>query len=366
MRNLINWEFKHLLQQKIIYITLMVIIGFVVVGHTVIDTASKMEFDKSEGIITEQELKTAEKNIKDLSFDYNVNFTILKAQQLQDYQTAKISELFQILQNKNSGSDTKIRKEIEMRENVDVMYLTYYFVAESIVNYLSNDGVIFIGMLILVGIYSIFSRDATTGVSQYTLTSKFGRTKLVTAKIIVTLTYTFFVTIGMIIFTWIYQLYRASTNMSYWKHAFEGWDAPIQFITGLATSPYAMSIAQFHFVQLGFLLLGSMVLAILFLVVSSFSKNSFISFLISLSILFIPIVVIDILKGETQFEWINAIYPYTPTFIMKTQALFESFRGFHIASNVITGPYIAIGISIALLIGSLFYLKWYVSRKKVV
>ena len=191
MRNLINWEFKHLLQQKIIYITLMVIIGFVVLGHTVIDTTSKMAFDKSEGIITEQELKNAEKNIKDLSFDYNVNFTILKAQQLQDYQTAKISELYQILQNKNSGSDTKIRKEIEMRENVDVMYLTYYFVAESIVNYLSDDGVIFIGMLILVGIYSIFSRDTTTGVSQYTLTSKFGRTKLVTAKIIVTLTYTF-------------------------------------------------------------------------------------------------------------------------------------------------------------------------------
>src|SRR5699024_4398883 len=102
MRNLINWELKHLLQQKIIYITLMVIIGFVVLGHTVIDTTSKMAFDKSEGIITEQELKNAEKNIKDLSSDYNVNFTILKAQQLQDYQTEKISELLQILQDKNN------------------------------------------------------------------------------------------------------------------------------------------------------------------------------------------------------------------------------------------------------------------------
>src|SRR5699024_3359752 len=366
MRNLINWEFKHLLQQKIIYITLMVIMGIVDLGHTVIDTTYKMAFDKSEGIITEQELKTAEENIKDFSSDYNVNSTILKAQQLQNYQTGIIRELHQILKNKNSGTNLKTMKEIEMRKNVDVMYLTYYFVAESIVNYLSNDGVIFIGILILAGIYSIFSRDATTGVSQYTLTSKLGRTKLVTAKIIVTLTYTIFVTIGMIVFTWIYQLYRASANLSYWKYAFEGWDAPIQFITGLSTSSYAISIALFHFVQLGFLLLGSIVLSILFLVVSSISKNSFISFLISLSILFLPILVVDILMADTQFAWINAIYPYTPTFIMKTQALFETFRGFHIGSNVILGPYVAIVVGILLIVGSLFYLKWYVGSKKVV
>src|SRR5699024_11181559 len=120
-----------------------------------------------------------------------VNVSILKAQQLQDYQTEKISVLYQILHKKNSVSNIKIRKEIEMSENVDFIYLTYYLVAVCMVNYLSDDGVIFIGMLILVGIYSIFSRDTTTGVSQYTLTSKFGRTKLVTAKIIVTLTYTF-------------------------------------------------------------------------------------------------------------------------------------------------------------------------------
>ncbi len=366
MKNLIKWEFRHLLQQKMIYIALILIFGMVVLGHSVIDTSSKINFDKVEGIITEQDISTAEENMKNYSFDYNVNYTILKAQELENYQIGKISELNTILEEKYNGANSEIKEEIEMRKNVDVMYLTYYLVAESIVNYLSADGVIFIGILILIGIYSIFSRDGTTGVSQYTLTSKYGRTKLVSAKIIVSLTYTFFVSCGIVIFTWIYQLYRASANISYWEYAFDGWNAPIQFITELATAPYAMSIAQFHIVQLCFLLLGSISLATVFLIVSSVSRNSFISFLISLSVFFIPIVVVDILMADTQFAWIDAIYPYTPTFIMKTQALFETFRSVHIGSVVIDGPYLAITTGALLVIGGLIYLKWYVVNKKTV
>lgn len=366
MRNLIQWEFRHLFQQKIIYIAFILIIGMIVLGHTVTDTTPKIVFDQKEGIITEQDIQTAEEKIKNAPSEYDVHFTILKAQELENYQTEKINELNTILKNEFNGSHSGIEKEIEMRKNVEVMYLTYYLVAENIVDYLSDNGVIYIGILISLGIYSIFSRDTTTGVSQYTLTSKYGRTKLVTAKIIVSLTYTILVTFGIIVFTWIYQLYRASANMSYWEYAFDGWNAPIQFITDLATSPYAVSIAQFHIVQLGFLLLGSISLAFLFLIVSSISKNSFSSFLISLSILLIPIIAIEILKADTQFEWINAIYPYTPTYIMKTQDLFDTFRGLHVGPFVIIGPYLAIITGGLLVVGGFIYLKWYVKTKKAI
>ncbi len=53
-------------------------------------------------------------------------------------------------------------------------------------------------------------------------------------------------------------------------------------------------------------------------------------------------------------------------FILKTQALFETFRSVQIGSVVIVGPYLALIIVILLLISSLFYLKWYVVNKKVV
>lgn len=359
-----KWEFIHLVKQKTIYIMLVLFACFILLGHSVIDTSSKPAYDELQGPISQQDIKDAMAYDMTTPSTYsNPYLTVLYAEQLSQMQEEKISELASL--NKAS-EDPEIKAEIQYRENVDTMYLTNYQLPELIVLYVSNESAVFIAVLLLLGVYSIFSRDVSTGVFQYVLTSKYGRTKLVTAKIIVSLAYTLLVYLVVVVGSWTYQIYRASANLDYWKYIFDGWEAPLSFISGFALSPYALSVMEYHVVQLGFLLLGSLALTVLFLVVSAISKNSFTSFLICAGIFFVPIIVVDIVKAVPSIKWINAIYPYSPTYTMKVDSLFDTFRSMNIGSFVIIGPYIALVSTMVFIVGSLLFLKWYVRDRKLV
>ncbi|SES45374.1 ABC transporter permease subunit [Psychrobacillus sp. OK032] len=371
MRQLIIWELKLLLQQRIIYAVLLLIACFIFLGHSVIDTSDQSAYDQLEGPIGEQDVEEATKILasieagsKELSNTDNPYYTILFAEKLSVLQDDAINGLENELVN--TSNNVEIKEEIQFRDNVNVMYLTNFEFPDIVIEYLSGNGVTFIGILLLVGLYAIFSRDDATGVSQYTLTSKYGRTKLVTAKIIIASLYTIVVYASITTIIWIYNLYRASANMSYWSHAFKGWDAPIQFLTSLATSPYALSAMEYHAIQLGLLLLGSIALTLIFLVVSSLCKSSFTSFLLCAGIFFIPIVIVDIVKAVPYIKWLDAIYPYSLTYIMKVESLFESFRSIHIGSLVILAPYLAFGIAILTILCSILFIKWYFRNQKVI
>ncbi|MGD6844661.1 ABC transporter permease [Bacillus infantis] len=365
MWELVKWESRHLFRQKAIYVVLFLIACFIFLGHSVIDTSSKPAYDELEGPISKQDITeaTAAESTAP-SYYSNPYYTVLYAEQLSILQNEKITELKKALSN--TPNDPEIKKEIEYRNNLDVLYLTNYQLPELVVEYLSSEGVIFMGALLIIGLYSIFSRDEVTGVSQYTLTSKYGRTKLVTAKIMVSFIYTLVVYLVVTLFTWTYQIYRASANISYWKYAFEGWEAPIQFLSELTVSPYPFSIMEYHAIQLGFLFLGSLALTLIFLAVSSVSKNSFISFLFCTAIFFVPIIIVDIVKAVPRIGWLNAIYPYSPTYTMKAEALFGTFRSIHAGSLVVIGPYLALIITILFITGSILFLKWYVGNQKVI
>lgn len=366
MKQLLKWEAKLLLRQKMIYVTAILMVAFMVLSHTVIDTSDQAAFDEQAGPISVKDLEKAEQVLTEIE-NGTREATVMDNPYLHMLAAKEYSMMEEELQEELSQENTPLaKKELEYREAIDVMYVANYEFPELLIEYTSGNGVIFIGVLLLIGLYPLFSRDETTGVAQYTLTSKYGRSKLGTAKLTVAVLYSVVVYLCVVSVIWLYNLYRASANGSYWTHASKGWDAPVQFLTALAGSPYPLSAGQYHMIQLGILLLGTLTLAVLFVLVSSLCKNSFTSFLVSAGIFFIPIIVVDIAKAVTSIKWLDIIHPYTITYTMKMDALFNSFQGVQIGSFILIGPYIAVILLTLILLTSLRTTKWYVGSKKMI
>ena len=137
---------------------------------------------------------------------------------------------------------------------------------------------IFISILILVSICTIFSNEYQSNTASIVLSSKNGQKKLTVAKIIT----------GLIFSTLVFLLINGIQVILLAMHGFNSWDVPMSFLSPYVRGPYNMNIGIFYICGLIVSFIGFMLFTLLVILISLISKNNMLSFAASIAMLLGP------------------------------------------------------------------------------
>lgn len=135
-----------------------------------------------------------------------------------------------------------------------------------------------ISILIIVSICTIFSNEHQSNTASIIFSSKNGQGRLTLAKVISGL---LFSTIIFIIINGIQVLIMA-------MHGFDGWNLPMSFLFSYVRTPYTMNIGTFYMLGLLVSYIGVILFTLLVMLVSLAIKNNMLSFAINIAILLVP------------------------------------------------------------------------------
>ncbi|XTR39151.1 hypothetical protein ACQQ2T_07105 [Paraclostridium tenue] len=141
-----------------------------------------------------------------------------------------------------------------------------------------NMNCMWMSILILVSICTIFSNEYQSNTASIVLSSKNGQKKLTTAKIIT----------GLIFSTFVSLIMNGIQVIILAMHGFKGWDVPMSFLSSYVRTPYTMNIGTFYICGLIVSFIGTVLFTLLIMLVSLISKNNMISFAVSVATLLGP------------------------------------------------------------------------------
>lgn len=141
-----------------------------------------------------------------------------------------------------------------------------------------NMNPLWMAILIIVSICTIFSNEYQSNTASIIFSSKNGQGRLTLAKVISGLLF------STIIFLVINGIQVAILGM----HGFDGWNLPLGFLPSYARTPYIMNIGTFYMMGLLVSYIGIVLFTLLVMLVSLISKNDMISFAINVVILLGP------------------------------------------------------------------------------
>lgn len=145
-------------------------------------------------------------------------------------------------------------------------------------------------IIVIVICSTIYSNEVSSGINQLLLSTKYGRSKLISSKIISSI----LVTISGFIF--IHLITLIAFYLRY--YGFDGWDTSIQvnFSIQLFNFPVYLNHLQIYFIIIIFQLFALLSIAGTTLLISSFSKSNLASVLISIGIFLLPVGLMQIFR----------------------------------------------------------------------
>lgn len=145
-------------------------------------------------------------------------------------------------------------------------------------------------IIVIVICSTIYSNEVSSGINQLLLSTKYGRSKLISSKIIssILVTISGFIFIQLITLIAFYLRY----------YGFDGWDTSIQvnFSIQLFNFPVYLNHLQIYFIIIIFQLFALLSIAGTTLLISSFSKSNLSSVLISIGIFLLPVGLMQIFR----------------------------------------------------------------------
>lgn len=204
-----------------------------------------------------------------------------------------------------------------------------------------------IGLLLIVVLTPMFSDEYGKKTDSLLLSAKYGKSKLIKAKIITSF--------SIAIFSWLLiQLINIATIFSLF--GIEGSKAFVQN-WAVNQSPYAFTYLTSYLAVTAMSFVGLLFLTSMILLISSRSKTPFISLIISAIIILLPTVHLDIFAGRV----VQKILMFLPTNILIGVHHFKTFEAFYLFGNVIMLPSAAMAVagilSILMVIGAYFSFK---------
>ena len=201
-------------------------------------------------------------------------------------------------------------------------------------------------IFLVLGLASIFSGEYASRVSYLNLSTKEGKTKLNTAKIISALIY------GTVVFIFVTLIY----HIGGFALGLPNGDKSASYIF---SSIYNMSINEYYIGTLALSYLGTIAFSILIVLLSVFTKNILISFGLPLAIYFLP----DMLKLPGSI--MNFIYKINFTQLLKGKNIFGEYITFDLFGDILVYPYLIIVVAIiALFVMLIIYNKF--SKKQTI
>ena len=204
-----------------------------------------------------------------------------------------------------------------------------------------------IGVFLLIVLSPLFSSEYAKKTDSLILSAKYGKSKLIKAKIVV----------GFLIsvLSWLLiQIINAVLIFSLF--GIEGAKSIVQN-WALNPSPYAFTYLTSYLAVMAISFLGLLLLTSMVLLISARCKNSFLSLVIGTVITLLPTVHLAVFSGDT----VNKVLMFLPTKILVGVDHFKTFDAFYIFGKVIMLPIaaaiLAIILSILMTIGAYFSFK---------
>ncbi|MGG2467018.1 hypothetical protein ACOV1W_04735 [Paraclostridium bifermentans] len=141
-----------------------------------------------------------------------------------------------------------------------------------------NMNPLWVAILIIVSICTIFSNEYQSNTASIIFSSKNGQGRLTLAKVIS----------GLLFSTIIFLIINGIQVAIMAMHGFDGWDLPLGFLPSYARTPYIINIGTFYIIGLLVSYKGVVLFSLLVMLVSLISKNDMISFAINVVILLGP------------------------------------------------------------------------------
>lgn len=195
-------------------------------------------------------------------------------------------------------------------------------------------------ILVVVGLATIFTKEYSTKVAYINLSSKKGRSKLNTAKLIAAMIYA---TVAFIFVTIIFHICGLPFGVGSGNEA----------IVNVIHSVYDISIMEYYMLTLALSYIGIIAFAIITVLISLFCKNPLVSFGLPIVIFFLPEALMVPEAIDKYTRYLNF------TKLLKGKDIFGDYLSFNIFNNVVLYPYMIVSVSLILiLIMVLVYCKF--------
>lgn len=256
-----------------------------------------------------------------------VYFEILKADQRLSNQQALLKSLVKRLHTmENNGQDDYEYKEIKLHYNmvkdIKTSVISFNWGWREASDFINTLGTVIMGVMILLGVSTVFSNEYSTNMDALILSSKNGKSRVITAKLLAS---GIFIVIVALFFTLLNLLIQFKIM------GFTGGNSTLQSLFRYENSPYGWTLVQYIPRQIAAHLFGSLAFGFIVLLVSSLCKSGLASFFISSFIFGLPLFFNSILCIKTG--WITKINEFSYAILMRGQPLFSEFKAFNILGH---------------------------------
>ncbi|MGD6967391.1 hypothetical protein ACQCVP_13250 [Rossellomorea vietnamensis] len=332
---LLKFELYKIFSQKMIYITFLVLILLSSMYITKFEKTNDqvIEFyEEWEGTLTSEKIHQAEVSNDQLMTKVEERIEELTARGEEgnlytesDGIKSGIYENIAFIQVVQKNLDQRLQElenaghynaelERQLIQGVDLSYFSFYSGPAEIIDFTSAFGFLITGAMLLIGLSTIYTKEYSSGVDNYILSSKKGRTVLTRAKLGAALIYALTVVAAWEAVNVISKLYILG-NL--------GWNTPLQYVFKYYSSPYGLTTLEYHLIQLGIHLTAAFGFAILILFISSVSRNSLLSFFTSGAIFSLPFLLVEMTALQ---PWAVDAVKFSYLYIMRVEHLFAQFK----------------------------------------
>lgn len=224
-------------------------------------------------------------NIIEVKYKYkdkdNVMFDILNMKNAKNDKEKWLNDVQKHLKTIESKHSFEYREGIllyNMVSKIKPFKIYDYIGWRNIFNFIDSL-VIIISILILLGISPVFNQEYNQKMDGVILSSKYGKNKIITAKIL-----------GACIYTTVVVLIFLGLNFcfSFFIYGLDGYSSPIQSIYNFITVPFDYTFSQYYISRILMCIFGANAYALLILLISTLNKNSILSFFIGSIFMIIP------------------------------------------------------------------------------
>lgn len=314
---LLKYELYKIFSNKVMYLALVIfmLLSFINI-HSEYNLKSCRNaykpFKGYEGKVSHEKIELAKKYEKDIEAQpenistrnpklYGKSYYTIRVLNIEcnkDNYINSLKSYEKIIDNNKISPIEKIQYKLikKMGYNDEIYYTLGW---DNILYYNSWTGFFFIGALIVLGLTPVFAEEYDTSVDNLILASKYGKTRLVWAKIGAAFIYTVFVVSALYLLPFVFYG---------WKFGLKGFDAHIRNANFYSESTIGLKIWQFYIVQILFSIVGGFSLGLFTLLVSSISKNKILTAFVSGCAFLVP----DLLQRfNMRFQAFFSTFSYT-------------------------------------------------------
>lgn len=312
-----------------------------------VQTGNVSDYEMTDWVSLNSMIQTLWPELEETDNPY-IMLNYVDPSELTDFEVRRENAVKSFLElNGQTGSEREYF--LNMDANIDMPLQYRWTEGWSFVtaDYISGCGVVF-AIFLAIAIAPVFCGEWHNNTRSLITTTKYGWNKIAVTKVLVSFLFTLELYTIIIFSSILLQIIFLGT---------EGADMPIQCIKILAVAPWTVLQAEIY--EYGYLLLASFGYTGIVLLCSALAKTNYVSIIISLAIVFVPMAILQFfpLWGQKALDLIPFVGSSTDIFRTNT---------YHLFGYTIWSPYLLITVPIILgLICLPFAVRSWARRAKI-